>query len=196
VSVDPREVITAPKVHVTGTWQRHCAVTRRGEALSGHSAYGRWGTRESFPVLYLGRPEASVIAEAYRHIVDPVINDAIGQHLAPRAVVTCTVDVPDVLDLREAVGRAATGLTIDILQSGTDSSAAYAQCQEVAAVAHQLGFRGILTPAATGLGETLALFTRKLSADQIPIRSAEDVIWASWPPDPRLPKLKIVPSEG
>jgi hypothetical protein len=102
MSVDPREVITAPKTHVTGTWQRHCAVTRRGQALSGHSAYGRWGTHESFPVLYLGRPEASVIAEAYRHIVDPVLDTDIVPYLAPRAVVTCTVDVTDVLDLREA----------------------------------------------------------------------------------------------
>lgn len=111
-------------------------------------------------------------------------------------VVTCTVDVTDVLDLREAVGRAATGLTIDLLQSRTDDKDAYTRCQEVAAVAHQLGFRGILTPAATGLGETLALFTKLLEADQIPVRSAEDSIWTSWPPDPRLPNLRIVPNEG
>jgi hypothetical protein len=196
MTIDPRDVVAAPKVHVTGAWQRHCSVTRRGQALNGHSAYGRWGTRDGFPVLYLGRPEASVIAEAYRHIVDPVIDGDIVPHLAPRAVVTCTVDVAEVLDLREAVARAATGLTIDILQSGTEDHSAYAHCQEVAAVAHQLGLRGILTPAATGLGETLALFTARLDAGQMPVRSAEDEVWSKWPTDPRVPSLRIVPNEG
>lgn len=196
MTIDPRDVVAAPKAHVTGTWQRHCSITRRGQALSGHSAYGRWGTRDGFPVLYLGRPEASVIAEAYRHIVDPIIDGDIVPRLAPRAVVTCTVDVPEVLDLREAVARAATGLTIDILRSGTEDRNAYARCQEVAAIAHQLGFHGIITPAATGLGETLVLFTARLDSSQMPIRSAEDEIWTKWPPDPRAPSLRIVPNEG
>jgi hypothetical protein len=196
MSVDPGDIVTAPKAHVTGVWQRHCAINRRDQALKGHSAYGRWGTQQGFPVLYLGRPEASVIAEAYRHIVDPVIDGEITPHLAPRAVVTCTVDVTDVLDLREAVARAATGLTIDLLQSGTEDKDAYARCQEVSAVAHQLGFRGIIAPAATGLGETVALFTARLAADQMPVRSAEDVIWARWPHDPRASKLRVVPNES
>jgi RES domain-containing protein len=197
MTVNPGDVIAAPKAHVTGTWQRHCAIARRDQALNGHSAYGRWGTRDGFPVLYLGRPEDSVIAEAYRHIVDPVLDNDITLHLAPRAVVTCTVDVvDDVLDLREAVARSATGLSIDLLQSGTDDSRAYSQCQEVAAVAHQLGFLGIITPAATRLGETLVLFTSRLQADQRPVRSGEDIIWTRWPSDPRVPTLRIVPNEN
>jgi RES domain-containing protein len=154
------------------------------------------GTRDGFPVLYLGRPQASVIAEAYRHIVDPVVDGDIAPHLAPRAVVTCTIDVTEVLDLLEAVARAATGLTIDLLRSGTDDASADAHCQEVAAVAHQLGFRGIITPAATRLGETLVLFTARLEPHQLPVRSAEDVIWTSWPQDPRVPSLRIVPNDG
>src|SRR3954465_11964876 len=99
---EARDVAEAPTATVTGTWQKHCAVPHRAEALSGRSAYGRWGTSSGFPVLYLGRPEASVVAEAYRHIVDPVLDaPELLKHLAPRAVVTATVDVPDVLDLRE-----------------------------------------------------------------------------------------------
>jgi hypothetical protein len=39
------------------------------------SADGRWGTRDGFPVLYLGRPVDSVIVGAYRHQVDPIIFD-------------------------------------------------------------------------------------------------------------------------
>ena len=193
MTVNPRDVITTPKAHVTGTWQKHCSVRHRDQALQGHSAYGRWGTSDGFPVLYLGRPESSVIAEAYRHIVDPVEDGEILRHLAPRAVVTCSVDVPEVLDLREAVARSATGLSIEMLTSDTNDSQAYARCQEVAAVAHQLGFIGIITPAATGLGETLVLFTARLEPGQRPVRSSEDQIWAHWPPDPRRPGLSVVP---
>ena len=40
--------------------------------LRASSAGGRWGPPRAYAVLYLGRPEASVIAEAYRSLVDGV----------------------------------------------------------------------------------------------------------------------------
>ena len=39
------------------------------------------------------------------------------------------------------------------LTSATNDQVAYAKCQEVAATAHQLGFHGLVAPAATRRGE-------------------------------------------
>lgn len=64
MSVAARDVAEAATAHVTGTWQKHCPVKRRNDALDGYAGYGRWGTRSGFPVLYLGQPEDSVVAEA------------------------------------------------------------------------------------------------------------------------------------
>lgn len=88
------------------------------------------------------------------------------------------------LDLRTAGARAAAGLALSDLQSGVDD---YGRCQEVAQVAHQLGRHGVLAPAATKMGETLALFTDLTdTAGQKPVRTADDVRWETLPPDPRV----------
>jgi len=77
---------------VDGQWQRHVSLRFVSEGLSGRRHSGRWGTKNGFPVLYLGKPLDSVVVEAYRHLVDPVIDDdpSILDHLAPRALITCT----------------------------------------------------------------------------------------------------------
>lgn len=59
-----------------GTWQRHVATRYLASALTGRQADGRWGTKTGFPVLYLGRPTASVVVGAYRHLVDPIEFDS------------------------------------------------------------------------------------------------------------------------
>lgn len=56
------------EVDESGEWQRHVSLRRAREALDGHAGQGRWGTAAGFPVLYLGRPTASVVIEAYRHL--------------------------------------------------------------------------------------------------------------------------------
>lgn len=95
-----------------------------------------------FPVLYLGRPRDSVVVEAYRHIVDPVEFDAPGdretflENVIPRVLVTCAVDVTNLLDLRTALGRADAGLTMQDLTAPTNDRQAYTRCQHVAQVAH------------------------------------------------------------
>jgi hypothetical protein len=63
----------------------------------------------------------------------------------------------------------------------------------VAQVAHQIGLHGIVTPAATDMGETFALLTDLLPADQRSTRSAPDTAWEQLPADPRsaLPRHLI-----
>lgn len=149
----------ATPTQVSGTWQRHVPSRHARAALDGRVAIGRWGTGDGFPVLYLGQPRDSVIVEAYRHLVDPVDDPAIVATIAPRVLVTATVAVTEILDLRTATTRALAELSMTQLQSPPRDRRAYAACQNVAAAAHQLGFHGLIAPAATGLGHTLALFT-------------------------------------
>jgi hypothetical protein len=59
-------------------------------------------------------------------------------------------------------------------------------CQNVSAAAHQLGYHGIIAPAATKMGETLALFTDLLTATEQPLLTATEM-WVQLPPDPRNP---------
>ena len=187
-----------------GVWQRHAAARTARHALDGRVGDARWGTRNGFPVLYLGRPEASVIVEAYRHLVDPVdVDDAADRealidNLMPRVLVTVEVNVGQLLDLRSASARSLAGLTMQDLTSETFDRVAYARCQEVAMVAHQLGRRGIVAPAATGVGETLALFTDLLGPSEVPVRTGADQPWSRLPQDPRTaaePRLRVVRRE-
>lgn len=171
---------------VTGVWQRHLPARFRDSALEGRSAYSRWGRKPGFPLLYLGRPTTSVTVEAYRHLVDPVVDDPnILDHLTPRVLATIQVHVTEILDLRTARARMELRLPLDQIQSPTDDRSAYAACQEVAAAAHQHGFHGLVTPAATGLGETLALFTDNLPEVELP-KLTEVTAWDSLPDDPRI----------
>ena len=119
-------------------------------------------------MLYLGRPLDSVIIEAYRHLIDPIQDEQqaalLAEQLQTRVLVTATLSVTDLLDLRNTGTRAQLGLTLDVLQSGTQDRQAYQGCQQVAQVAHQLGRHGVLAPAAGQRGETLALVTDNLPA--------------------------------
>ncbi|HZJ07034.1 MAG TPA: RES domain-containing protein [Nocardioidaceae bacterium] len=162
--------------------------------MEGRTAYSRWGRDPGFPVLYFGRPEDSVVVEAYRHLVDPVEDPDIAKHLAPRVLVTAEVSVTEVLDLRRATTRMELGLSLAQIQSATDDKAAYAACQEAAAAAHQQGFHGLVTPAPTQVGETLALFSSRLPDGEVPVVS-EEVFWDQLPEDPRLqarPNLRVI----
>ena len=97
-------------------------------------------------------------------LVDPVELDtdadreAFMTGLVPRALLTCTVNVTCLLDLRTDMGRNQAGLTVQDLTSDTVDRDAYSRCQHVSQAAHESGRHGIIAPAATGMGETLALF--------------------------------------
>lgn len=119
-----------------------------------------------------------------------------GVHGAPRPRRPSQRCEVGTLDLCTAAARAQAGLTRQDLLSATDDRNAYRRCQNVAQIAHQLGRHGILAPAATGRGDTLALFTDLLPSDEKPVRSAADEPWDRLPADPRLPAdrpLRIVP---
>jgi len=174
----------------SGHWQRHVASAYAREALEGRSGHGRWGTRGGFPVLYLGRPRDSVVVEAYRHLVDPIedpdARTSLVAQIRPRVLVTASVRVTNLLDLRSVAARIVVGLADADLSSPTDDGEAYRRCQEVARIAHDLGRHGVVAPAATGLGETLALFTDVIPAAERPVRIAEaDEHWTTFPEDPR-----------
>jgi RES domain len=179
------QVAQAPVISVTGDWQRHVAARDSDLALNGRIGRARWGTKPGFPVLYLGKPTESIVVEAYRHLVDPLDADVPPTALAPRVLVTARVSVTNVVDLRTARGRSQVGLVQGDLVSPTDDREAYARCQGVAQIAHQLGRHGIIAPAATGMGETVALFMDLLPASERPERAEDDVMWATLPPDPR-----------
>lgn len=186
----PARLAQATPASIEGTWQRHVAARFADTALEGRSANGRWGTEEGFPVIYLGRPTDSVTVEAYRHLIDPVVtDDAPGPPIRPRVLVTCEVSVTEIFDLRSPTNRTLAGITLAQLESPTSDRAAYAACQNVSAAAHQLGFHGIVTPAATKLGETLVLFTDLLTTKEKPIRTATEM-WVQLPPDPRKPQQR------
>lgn len=165
---------------VHGTFYRHAALNR--DAFAGGDK-GRWG--ETFPVIYLGRPPASVTVEAYRHLVEA--SGIPAELVQPRRLYNVTVDVDAVLDLTNADHLAAVGLTPADLRSEVDD---YAACQRVAAAAHQLELHAILAPSASGLGETLALFRQRVTLREMPVVQTEET-WNSLPIDPR--KLRAAP---
>ena len=168
----------SPTTSVSGVFYRHTSPDRN--PLRGSASGGRWGIAGTYEVLYLGRPEDSVIIEAYRHLVDD--DDALtGDMVGPRILSTLKVSVTSVLDLREPAAQDATGLTPAALRSDVDE---YATCQRVGQVAHQLGMHGLIAPAATGVGDTLALFTEHLPTAEFPV-VADQARWEHLPPDPR-----------
>jgi RES domain len=176
-------------VHIVGTFERHSSL--RWEELKASAAGGRWGARRAYEVLYLGRPRDSVVIEAYRHLVDDELDDgdALAATVLERRIITCEVAVSNVLDLGQSAAQAAVGLSDSQLCSAVGD---YEACQAGGAAAHQLGLAGIIAPAATGLGETLALFSTNLAVEQWPTVVARD-IWRGLPVDPR--RLRAVDEE-
>lgn len=163
---------------VEGLFQRHSSP--RVQTLTGSPAGGRWGPAGAFPVLYVGRPTASVTVEAYRHLVDDV-EGMTGDKVGPRILWTCQIAVTNILDLRPQSSRDTVGLTADDLTSPVDE---YERCQRVAEAAYQLQLHGIIAPAAGGTGETLALFEHHLPSGELPVVVRRET-WERLPADPR-----------
>jgi hypothetical protein len=118
--------------------------------------------------------------EAYRHLVDP-FEGMTGEMVRPRRLLVVDVGVSDVLDLRDPAAATSVGLSEADLLSPIGE---YEPCWRVARAAHQLGLHGILAPAATGLGETLAIFEEHLTPAELPRLVGEEV-WDALPADPR-----------
>ncbi len=121
--------------------------------------------------------------EAYRHLVE---DTGVPRELVrPRTLYIVEVAVGDVLDLRDRTALSRVGLDQEDLFSAVGD---YAACQAVASAAHQLEYHGIIAPAATRVGETLALFRERVTAAEMPI-ILERLHWSALPPDPRRPRL-------
>jgi hypothetical protein len=60
----------------------------------------------------------------------------------------------------------------------------WAACQRVGGGAHQLNLHGVIAPAASGLGETLAVFELHLPPAEQPVL-VDDEDWLRLPADPR-----------
>src|SRR5664280_3230450 len=108
-------------VAVEGIFYRHAAVNR--DAFAG-GLHGRWGAH--FPVIYLGRPEAAPVAEAYRHLVEEAVIPA--HAVQPRVLYTVRVRAQDIVDLTDPANLDQVGLTDDDLTSVVDE---YERCQAV-----------------------------------------------------------------
>ena len=182
----PAAVAKAKTTAVSGLFYRHSSV--KHAALTGRPIGGRWAPTGAFAVLYLGRPPASVTVEAYRHLVDPV-EGMTAAGVGPSLFTTCQLDVNNVVDLRDSVDQELVGLTPVNLASDVGD---YEACQRIDARAFQLGRSGVIAPAATGFGETLALFTERISAAAMP-RVTDTTLWESLPRDPR--DLRLVEGE-
>jgi hypothetical protein len=109
-----------------------------------------------------------------------------GAMVAPRRLLFCEVSVTEILDLRSEHAQRRVGLSDEDLASPVGS---YEGCQTVGRIAHQLGLHGVIAPAATGLGDTLALFEQHLLAEELP-RLVQETTWPVLPADPR--RLRIV----
>jgi hypothetical protein len=118
-----------------------------------------------------------VIAEAYRLLVDSVQGMTVDL-VGPRRLLRCQVRVTEILDLRDVEMRALMGLDRAAL------AGLHPPCQRVGHAAHRAGLHGIVAPAATGLGETLALFEDNLPETELPVLTAQKT-WRKLPPDPR-----------
>lgn len=177
-------------IRVDAAFQRHSSL--RWEELRSSAAGGRWGQRRAYEVLYLGRPPESVIVEAYRHLVDDELDGArtLAATVLERRITTCQVVVPNILDLRPRTAQTAVGLGDAQLCSPVGD---YSPCQAVGAAAHQLGLAGILAPAATRIGEALALFSANLALEHWPTVIARG-IWHGLPADPR--RLRVVDEDA
>jgi hypothetical protein len=174
-----------PPLRVEGHFERH--VSLQWEELRASAAGGRWSEPGSFEALYLGRPRDSVVVEAYRHLVDDEMDSApdLAASILERRVLTCAIDVPNVLDLRSEQSYTRLGLTDRILSSEVGD---YEVCQRIGAAAHQLRLSGVLAPAATRLGETLALFPTNMPIDHWP-QVVKRELWHGLPADPRRLRL-------
>lgn len=176
-------VATIEPISVHGRFLRHAAPNR--DPFAGAHG-GRWGA--GFPVIYLGRPIASCVEEAYRHLVDDTGVPAT--LVRPRTLYEVEIDIRQVLDLRTAAHRDAVGLTDDDIASPVG---VYEACQRVAAAAHQLELHGVLAMAATGMGETLAVFRERVLRAELPVEVNRSH-WEHLPtrPGTERPDLRVV----
>jgi RES domain-containing protein len=142
-------------VQFEGVVYRHVAPHRGCTSGEGaRQAGGRWNPPDSFPVLYTGLIELTVVEEFHRLAERSGIP---AESFLPRTLCVIKVDLEAVLDLRTDEQLSKAGLTAEQLRSYS-----MRECQSVGEAAHRLRLEGILAPSATGVGEVLAIFDLNL----------------------------------
>jgi len=189
-----QRIASLPTVLVDGRYYRFTTRRRIKTAFNGSNHGGRWGPPGAFRVLYLADDYESCVIEAYRHATDPGVDPEPPP--VNLGLLTCDVSVTHILDLRSATARHQVGLEPAILFSepqGPDGEV-YRACSLVAQVAHQLNRHGLIVPAATHRGHTLALFTDLLPHEEVPTPTGGVATWTQLPADPR--RLRLITSES
>lgn len=139
----------------------------RFDPMSGEGARqfgGRYNPPRSFPVLYLCTTRACAVAELRRQGE----RQAIGlTGLLPRTLYHYQLALP-VVDLTLPDVAAELRVTQDEL-----TRPEWRFTQQIGEVAHHLGIAGLLTPAATGVDQVLAIFLENVGLGAIAVEQAE-----------------------
>ena len=140
----------APTV-LSGTFYRHTSPAF--EPLSGEGALragGRWNVQGDFGAVYLADSPQGAVAEFLRMAsLAGLIPDAF----LPRLLHSIEVNYVRVLDLTDAAVLSALHVRVDDVLADDR-----ALSQAIAAAARESGLDGVIAPAATGVGVTLAIF--------------------------------------
>src|SRR5437870_12658953 len=98
-----------------GTVFRNIALHRGCTSGEGaRQAGGRWNPPDSFPVLYTGLDESTVVEELYRLAER---SGLLVESFLPRTLCVIEVELEAVLDLRTPQNLSSVGLTIEQLRS-------------------------------------------------------------------------------
>ncbi len=167
MAFDTGRLGTAPLVPYAGHAWRHQAPLynpRSGEGA--RQSGGRFNPRGSFPVLYLCLSQPCVVAELQRLAErQPIGLDG----LLPRHLYIYDISLDRVLDLANTGTRNPLGVELEALIDND-----WTTCQLLGVAAHALGTQAIRTPAATGVGEVLAVFPENLGTGTVEPRLAEE----------------------
>jgi RES domain-containing protein len=167
MALDTGRLGTAPLVPFAGQAWRHQAPgynPRSGEGA--RQSGGRFNPPRSFPVLYLCLSQLCAVAELRRLAArQPIGLDG----LLPRHLYVYDALLDRVLDLADASTRNHVGVQLDALVDDD-----WTTCQILGVAAHALGTQAIRTPAATGVGEVLAVFPENLGVSTLEPRLAEE----------------------
>ena len=127
---------------------RTVEITRRAES------HGRFNTAE-FGAVYVSREPDTACQELRRRLA------RAGEDLErvhPRSIFVLDIHLHIVADIRTAKSLSLWGLTVDDVNADEME-----RCQEMAAVAMRLGCEAVRWNAATGMGESLALYVDHLN---------------------------------
>jgi RES domain-containing protein len=125
---------------------------------------GRFNPAGEFGALYVSLDTDTPIAELCRQVVRGGFPLAT---LFPRVMLRFDVNVSQVYDLTHRPTMQAAGLDLhDIIPGpGSADDAGHSVCQRVARDVYDRGFEAIRYPSATGAGENLAIFMKRLRPD-------------------------------